>query len=91
MRHATAINVISSPRTTIWSKWLARNGRESAELTQLRELSVEKHWELRREETFGVASAIYLRLPEDAELWLAKSQFTTIERERVARAFKAYS
>lgn len=42
-----------------------------------------QNWEVRRDELVGVASAIYLWMPDHAELWLARDRFELFERTRV--------
>ena len=43
-------------------------------------------WTRHPERTLGVARALYLRLPEDARLWLQGDQFVSADRPALAAA-----
>jgi len=60
-------------------RWVQRNtGPQRAELATI---ARDAGWESRPERTLGAASSIYLRLPDDFALWLARDRF-----ERPGRA-----
>lgn len=67
------------------TNWLARF--QSPDADALTRLSREAGWESRPAQTLGVASAIYLRLPAEVELWLAPGRFKAADRTVLARAF----
>lgn len=66
-------------------RWLARNTEDDAEV--LEEIARDTRWELRREPVLGVAAAVYLNLPPDAELWRSNGQFELVDLERLRRDF----
>lgn len=67
--HAKRDFLAATPHVVSWAERLDR-----PELIEI-ELSVK--WEARVEDVRGVARGIYLRLPEDAILWLAGREFET--------------
>ena len=50
----------------------------------LRETSEDLEWEAHPGRTLSVARAIYLRVPSEARLWLARDQFEPADPERIA-------
>ena len=46
-------------------------------------------WTRHPERTLGVARALYLRLPEDARLWLRGEEFVTADRPALEAALDA--
>ena len=58
----------------------------SAELDRLAEAI---GWTRHPDRMFGVARALYLRLPEDARLWLQGEEFVTVDRPALAAALDA--
>ena len=64
-----------------------RFGRNThAELDRLAEAT---GWTRHPERTIGVARALYLRLPEDARLWLRGDEFVSADRPALAAALDA--
>jgi len=53
----------------------------------LAEIAGKADWESDRDRTLGVATSIYLRIPDDMGLWIARGRFETPERETLRRAF----
>lgn len=68
-------------------RWLERNRQNCPGLKRLMEISEHVHWELRRDEIAGVASAVYLALPAGAVLWRHEKQFDMAVPERLQRIF----
>lgn len=72
-------------------KWLKRNRPDLEDMRQLQAISQQAHWELRRDEIVGVASAVYLSLPAGAELWQEGQQFEVAVPARLQDIFQAAS
>jgi hypothetical protein len=52
----------------------------------LQSVAAEKHWEWLPDRGLGVARAVYLRLPPDAQLWRLDDRFEPVDRGRLRRA-----
>jgi hypothetical protein len=61
-------------------RWVTRLGQHGADLDQL---ANEERWASRLERTHSVARSIYLRLREDARLWLVDRSFVTPDLPRL--------
>jgi hypothetical protein len=57
-----------------WARRFATDSREHAHLADLAERTA---WERRPDRSLSVARGIYLRLPDDARLWLRAREFVT--------------
>lgn len=68
-------------------KWLLRNLVARPELDQLQAISEQADWEIRRDEILGVASAVYLSLPEGVELWCEGKRFEVVNPAQLGRIF----
>ena len=66
-----------------WRERSLRSGEALADLAR------EYEWARDTERTFGVARAVYLKLPDDARLWVRSSDFEPIQRARIADALAA--
>jgi hypothetical protein len=66
--------------------WRERSERHAADLARI---ARETSWESRPARTFSVARAIYLMLPDDAQLWQSGQSFVMIERLRITAALAA--
>ena len=55
----------------------------------LDELSQRHGWTRDAQKTFGVARAMYGRLPDDARLWLRKKEFQEARKELIVEALAA--
>jgi hypothetical protein len=66
--------------------WQARTRPGSARAAELARIAEAVGWPRRPERTLAVARAIYLRLPEDARLWLRGSEFVTADRAALEAA-----
>jgi hypothetical protein len=56
-------------------RWTRRFVERSGEYTQLAELTQRTGWDRQPNRSLNVARAIYLRLPDDARLWLRGKEF----------------
>lgn len=73
----------AAPHVERWLEWTDRRADDLAALAR------EAGWEHDTPRTLGVARALYLRLPADARLWLARDTFEPAERESLHRALAA--
>jgi hypothetical protein len=69
-------------------RWGERFRRGTAQEAQLAELAARCDWERHQDRTRGVARAIYLRLPSEAQLWLRGKEFVATDRSRLRAALK---
>jgi hypothetical protein len=71
----------AAPHVARWSQRLrGPTGR------QLHQLATEQRWASHLATSRNVARAIYLRLPDDAKLWMRKNEFATFDRPSVETA-----
>ena len=69
--------------------WRARTRSESPVAAALDRLAETIGWTRHPQRTLGVARALYLRLPEDARLWLRGEEFVTADRPALEAALDA--
>ena len=69
--------------------WRARTRSGSPVSAELDRVAEAIGWTRHPERTLGVARALYLRLPEDARLWLQGEEFVTVDRPALAAALDA--
>ncbi len=67
-------------------RWSARFSSAASEAAQLRELAAHSGWEQHKDRTLNVGRGIYLRLPDEARLWLRVKEFVDLDRPTVATA-----
>lgn len=65
-------------------RWIERASVQARELATI---ASALHWDRHPERSHGVARSVYLRLPDDAQLWSAPGAFNTLDRERLREAF----
>jgi len=65
------------------ARWALRLSRD---LESLNDIAAGLRWESRRTETIGVATAIYLGLPDGVELWVTGTEFAPARQEQLKRA-----
>ena len=68
-------------------RWLGRLSGPGAR--ELDALARDAGWESRQARTLGVASSIYLGLPDDFALWAGRELFVSPDRCALRRAFLA--
>jgi 5-methylcytosine-specific restriction endonuclease McrA len=71
------------------ARWTLRAAPDSPESLRLEELVQEHGWARHPDRTFSVARAIYLRLPDDAQLWLRAREFVNVDRPELVRTLGA--
>src|SRR5207249_11170136 len=71
--------------------WRARTRSASPVSAELDRLAEAIGWTRHPDRTLGVARALYLRLPEDARLWLRGDELVIAERSRPRRGPAATS
>ena len=69
--------------------WRARTRSGSPVSAELDRLAEATGWTRHPDRTLGVARALYLRLPEDARLWLRGEEFVTADRPALEAALNA--
>lgn len=69
--------------------WLERFKPQSGYIHDLNTMANEIGWDIRFQESLGVASAIYLHLTSDLNLWREKDIFESAEPERLSNAFSS--
>jgi 5-methylcytosine-specific restriction endonuclease McrA len=65
----------SLPAADHLARWTRRFVKGSSEYTQLADLGTRATWDRQADRSLNVARAIYLRLPNDARLWLRRREF----------------
>lgn len=73
------------------NNWLHRVDGKRSESKQFEELALLSQWEMRDTEITGVGAAIYLNLTNSSELWHLKSEFVSVDREKLGRVFASVS
>ena len=68
------------------ARWAGRARSGSATAAQLAEIAAAARWESAAERARSVARATYLRLPDDARLWVAGREFATPDRGTLVAA-----
>ena len=69
--------------------WRARTRSGSPVAAAVDRLAEAIGWSRHPERTLGVVRALYLRLPEDARLWLRGEEFVTADRPALEAALDA--
>jgi CRISPR/Cas system Type II protein with McrA/HNH and RuvC-like nuclease domain len=67
-------------------RWSRRFASHSSEFTQLAELAQRTSWDRHAERSLSVARAIYLRLPDDARLWVRGKEFVSPDLAAIGAA-----
>jgi len=70
-------------------RWRARTRFGSPVSAELDRVAEANGWTRHPERTLGVARALYLRLPEDARLWLRGEEFVIADRPALEAALGA--
>ena len=73
------------------TRWAKRCAHGSTEYVQLADLAERVAWDRHATRSLSVARAIYLRLPEDARLWLRAREFTAPDPVAIATALTVRS
>ena len=68
------------------TRWTRRFAEASSEHAQLSELARLTKWDRQPDRSLNVARAIYLRLPNDARLWLRGKEFVPPDSEMISTA-----
>ena len=68
------------------ARWVQRFDEESSYCVQFTNLAKGTNWDRQARRSVSVARAIYLRLPEDARLWLRGKQFVAPDSTRIEAA-----
>jgi len=68
------------------ARWARRFATDSSEHRQLDALAEQTAWDRPSGRSLGVARGIYLRLPDDARLWLRGRDFVTPDMTLIAAA-----
>jgi len=68
------------------TRWTRRFVDDSTEYAQLADLTQKAGWDRRPGRSLNVARAIYLRLPDDARLWLRGKEFVPPDAVRISAA-----
>jgi HNH endonuclease len=68
------------------TRWTHRFVQGSSEYVQLADLSNRATWDRQTDRSLNVARAIYLRLPDDARLWLRAKEFVPPDSEIIGDA-----
>lgn len=66
------------------TRWARRFAADSGEYAQLSELAQRTSWDRHAVQSLSVARAIYLRLPDDARLWLRDREFIAPDQTTIA-------
>ena len=70
------------------TRWTRRFADGSSEYAHLSDLAQRTAWDRQPGRSLNVARAIYLRLPDDARLWLRRREFVAPDSLRIATALK---
>lgn len=65
-------------------RWACRFASGSSDFVQIADLAQRAAWDRRPDRSLNVARAIYLRLPDDARLWLRQREFIPVEPALIA-------
>jgi 5-methylcytosine-specific restriction endonuclease McrA len=71
------------------ARWARRFVDRSGEHVQLADLAQRSMWDRRPDRSLNVARAIYLRLPDDARLWLRGKDFVPPDSSMIGAALNA--
>jgi hypothetical protein len=71
------------------SRWTRRFAGGSSECAQLSDLAQRARWDREPSRSLNVARAIYLRLPDDARLWLRRKEFVAANANLIGVALAA--
>ena len=71
------------------TRWARRFVEASSEYAQLADLARQAAWERQSERSLNVARALYLRLPDDARLWLRSREFVPPDVPAIRSALSA--
>lgn len=67
-------------------RWSRRLRSTTPEFSTLQDLASQARWERNAKRSLNVARGIYLRLPDDARLWLQAREYTNPERAAIEQA-----
>lgn len=67
-------------------RWSRRLHEDSTQFAALQDLASAAQWERHPERSLNVVRGIYLRLPDDARLWLHAREYTLPDRGAIGRA-----
>ena len=76
----------SLPAADHLNRWTCRFERDSSEYSQFADLAQRATWDRRSDRSLNVARAIYLRLPNDARLWLRGKEFVPPDSAMIGTA-----
>jgi len=65
-------------------RWVQRVQRHKSDLAEIAERA---QWVLHPDRSLAIARSIYLRMPEDAQLWKRAREFVTVDRPMLIRVF----
>jgi hypothetical protein len=68
------------------ARWARRFVEDSSEYAQIADLAQRMSWDRHAAQTHSVARAIYLRVPNDARLWLRRKEFIPPDLVTIASA-----
>jgi 5-methylcytosine-specific restriction endonuclease McrA len=68
------------------ARWARRFHQDPSDSSQLTDLGAASGWDRGGRKTLSVARAIYLRLPEDARLWLRQKDFVEPDEDAIRAA-----
>jgi len=71
------------------NRWTRRFAEGSSEHAQLSDLACQATWDRQADRSLNVARAIYLRLPNDARLWLRGKEFIPPDATMIGTALAA--
>jgi hypothetical protein len=69
------------------TRWTRRFVEGSGEYAELADLTQRAGWDRQPDRSLNVARAIYLRLPDDARLWLRRKEFVAPDAVLISAAF----
>jgi hypothetical protein len=72
------------------TRWTLRFVEGSREYAQLGDLATRATWDRQAHRSLNVARAIYLRLPNDARLWLRGKEFVSPDSARIGTALNVH-
>jgi hypothetical protein len=70
-------------------KWARRFATAGGDWRDLETISAECSWDRHPDRTYGVARSLYLRLPDEADLWVAGSEFVEPDWPAIRSALAA--
>jgi hypothetical protein len=79
----------SLPAADYLSRWRLRFEKGSSDNSQFADLAQRATWDRRSDRSLNVVRAIYLRLPNDARLWLRGREFVPPDAAMIATILKS--